>query len=214
MKRRQAIQWAIWFFLAVILTGFTATEAMAQEQTTGGYLFGFGQYPGGTLHEVFQMEKGPDTPTRTYTIDIAPEGDNFRMTETIAGVAPLAEIQTGLGKRGAAAVAGARYAYKEASNIDMSPLGVLEEHNVTVEANKSYYLPDGASLVTGDVETIAGIDVIKGTFTHPGYPSQRVILGFADPDVADLLLFPVYIRREVEGGVDYFVQLLEFSYEP
>jgi len=184
-----------------------------------GYLFGFGAYPdpGGTLHTVFEMQPGPGAPTRTYTTDITPDGDQFLMTETIdAPALGLDEIQTGLGGgKGVAAVAGGRYEYKETPRIDMSPLGALEEHQVVVEANQTYYLPDGASYVTGDVEVIAGIEVIKGTFTHPEYPTQQAVIGTAlDAEISRLLQFPVYIRIEMDGVTQSLTQLIEFSYQP
>ena len=139
------------------------------------------------------------------------------MTETIdAPTLSLHEIDTGLGGgKGVAAVAGGRYEYKETPQIDMSPLGALQEHQVMVEANRTYYLPDGASYITGDVEVIAGIEVIKGTFTHPDYPTQQAVIGTAlDVVISKLLQFPVYIRIEMDGVTQSLMRLIEFSYQP
>ena len=210
MKRKRL---ALGLFLAACAAGFVATEAVAQ---MGGMLFGFGDYPGGTLHTVFEMQRGgEDDPVRFYTIDIFPDGDGYHMTETID--APLllrSDVGSGLGQSGAAGTAGARYDEEgQRQNIDLTPLSTLEERNVIIEPNQSYYLPDGARLVTGDVETIAGIEVVMGTFLHPGYPTQRVIMSFAAPEITALLLFPVYMLREVDGEQDYLVQLIEFRHE-
>ena len=212
MKRRKTIRWAVWALFVVGILGLTATETMAQSK---GWLFGFGEYPGGTLHTVFELQRTAGDPIRYYTTDIVPEGDQYHMTEIIDASLDLIDIQTGLGKRGAAAVAGGRYEYKKTPQIDMSPLGDLEEHGVVIEPNQTYYLHDGASLVTGDIELIAGVEVIKGTFTHPEYPTQRAIIGTAiDPAVSALLQYPVYMLIEMEGETQSFIQLIEFSYQP
>ncbi len=215
MTRKGLIRLAVGLFLAASVTGFVVTETVAQVQMSG-MMFGFGGYPGGTLHEVFEMQRGgPNAPVRTYTIDIVPDGDGYHMTETID--APLLmrdDIGSGLGRSGAAGTAGARYDEEGVrQNIDLTPLSALEERGVIVEPNQNYYLPDGARLVTGDVETIAGIEVVMGTFLHPSYPSQKVTMSFADPEIEALLLFPVYMLREVDGEQDYLVQLVEFSHE-
>lgn len=216
-------RWTVWGLLVIGILGLGATEALAQSAgvnpETWGFLFGFGQYPdpGGTLHTVFEMQPGPGAPIRTYTTDIVPEGDQFLMTETIdAPTLQLSEITSGLGGgKGVAAVAGGRYEYKETAQIDMSPLGALQEHGVVVEANQTYYLPDGANYVTGDVEAIAGIEVIKGTFTHPEYPTQQAVIGTAlDVEISKLLQFPVYIRIELDGVTQSLILLIEFSYQP
>ncbi len=216
MQCKRLIQLAVGLFLAGSVVGIVATDAMAQAQFSG-MMFGFGDYPGGTLHEVFEMQRGgEDAPIRRYTVDIVPDGDGYHMTETIDS--PLLtrdDIGSGLGRSGAAGTAGARYDEDGAQkNIDLTPLSALEERGVVVESNQNYYLPDGARLVTGDVETIAGIEVILGTFIHPSYPSQKVTMSFADPEIEALLLFPIYMLREVDGEQDYLVQLVEFSHQP
>ena len=97
----------------------------------------------------------------------------------------------------------------------MSPLGVLGEYGVAIEPNQTYYLPDGASLVTGEIELIAGVEAIKGTFTHPLYPTQRVILGSViDSAISALLQYPIYMLVEMEGAMQNLVQLIEFSFTP
>ena len=213
MKRKRLVRLALGIFLITSVMGVVAMEAAAQ---MGGMLFGFGDYPGGTLHTVFEMQRGgEDDPIRFYTIDIVPDGDGYHMTETID--APLllrSDVGSGLGQSGAAGTAGARYDEEgQRQNIDLTPLSALEERNVVIEPNQNYYLPDGARLVTSDVESIAGIDVVMGTFLHPSYPSQRVIMSFAAPEIEALLLFPIYMLREVDGEQDYLVQLIEFSHE-
>ena len=212
MNRTRTTRWIALVLFAFSVSGLVALETMAQVK---GEFFGFGEYPGGTLHTVFEIQRGPLVPVRQYATDISPEAGQYHMTETIVALLDLMNIETALGKRGAAAVAGGRYAYKQTPPLDLSPLGVLAEYGVTIEPNQTYYLPDGASLVTGEIEQIAGIEAIKGTFTHPQYPTQRAILGNpVDPAIAALLQYPVYYQLELEGQAVTLIQLIEFSYAP
>ena len=212
MKHKNLYRLAVALMLAGGLVSVVATQGAAQ---FGGRIFGLGNYPGGSLYTVFEMQNGPNAPIRTYTIEVVPVGDHFSMTETIhSPVLYTGDVQSGLGRSGAAGTAGARYDEDQQNpNIDLTPLNTLEDREVIVEPNQNSYLPDGARLITGDVETIAGIEVVMGTYLHPSYPSQRVIMGFADPEVEALLLFPVYMMREVDGEQDYLVRLVEFRHE-
>ena len=204
-----------WRAAAAVTLGVIALVAIPGAAQIG-WFFGIGEYPGGTLYTVFEMQRGgDDAPVRTYTVEIVPDGDAYDMIETISS--PLLQrddIGSGLGRSGAAGTAGVRYDDgTERQNIDLSPLSALDERNVAVAPNENYYLPDGARLVTDDVTEIAGIEVVMGTFVHPTYPGQRVIMAFADPEVESLLLFPAYMLREVDGEQDYLVQLTEFRHE-
>lgn len=228
MNRTRTPRWIALVLLAI--PGLIAMKAGAQQpmqkqiepgaqpaiqEQMGGEFFGFGDYTGGTLHTVFEMERGAGVPIRTYATDITPEESQYHMTETITGLVDITNVQTALGRRGAAAVAGGRFAYRQTPQIDLSPLGVLAEYGVVIEPNQAYYLPGGASLITGDIESIAGIEAIKGIYTHPEYPTQRAVLGTpVDPSVAALLQYPIYFRVELEGTASMFVQLIEFSYTP
>lgn len=207
--------------LTLSILGLTAIGTMAETEginpESWGFLFGFGQYPdpGGTLHTVFEIQRTPGSPIRTYTTDITPEDAQYLMIETIdAPELGLEQIESGLGgARGVAAVAGGRYNYGQSEEIDLSPLGALQEHGVVVEPNQTYYLPDGASLVTEAIELVAGVEVIKGTYAHPAFPSQLAVIGTAlNSDISALLQYPVYIRIEMDGVVQSLTQLIEFSY--
>jgi len=212
MTRTGARRWPLLGLFAVGLLGLATLQASAQIK---GDFFGFGDYPGGALHTVFEIQRGPGTPPRQYTTDIVLEDGQYHMTETIGALLDLINIETGLGRRGAAAVAGGRFAYKQTPLLDLSPLGVLTEYGVVIEPNQTYYLPDGASLVTGDIESIAGVEAIKGTYTHPEYSTQRAILGTpVDQAISALLQYPIYFQLELEGTMGTLVQLAEFSYTP
>ena len=214
------LRWIALVLFVVNILSLAALTALAQPgspppQPPGTELFGFGEYPGGTLHTVFEIQRGANSASRNYTTDITIDGNQYHMTEIIDALLDLMNIETGLGRRGAAAVAGGRFAYKQTPAIDLSPLGVLAEYGITIEPNQTYYLPDGASLVTGDIELIAGVEAIKGTFTHPQYPTQRALIGApVDSTISALLQYPIYFQLELQGQTATLVQLVEFSYTP
>jgi len=213
MKGKNLGRLAVGLFLAASLLSVVATQGSAQGS---GRFFGLGEYPGGTLKTVFEIQRGgPDAAIRSYTVEIVPDGDQFNMIETIISPRLVGDnIDSGLGRSGAAGAAGASYnADEQQPNIDLTPLYTLDERNVAIQPNENYYLPDGARLVTGESEVIAGISVVMGTFLHPKYPSQRVLIAFASPEIERLLLFPVYMVREVDGEMEYRTELVEFSHE-
>lgn len=182
--------------------------AMAQR------FFGMGEYPGGTLKEVYTITHGDaDYPPTTYTMEIKPDGDRFDITEvTESQDRPADAVGPGFGRAGAAA--GVRARFEEAGGyIDMSPLSVLEEREVEIEPNQSYLLPDGAILKTEERTQIAGIDVVMAIYTHPNYPTQRVQLAYVvDKEIAKLLVYPPLLVTELEGEVVTRTELVEFSH--
>lgn len=206
------------FFASVVL-GIVGTVAVTS-LAWGQMIFGLGEFPGGTLHVAYKIIRTQDDGSKLYTIytlDIFPNPDDtYTSRETFeAPSQELEKLTTGMRREAQAAVAGARYEEEEKADIDLSPLQTLEEKDVQVQPHQNYYLPDGARLVTGELSEIAGIQVVMGTYLHPGYPDQRVILAFAaDPEVADLLPMLPLMVREVKGEEDIRTELIEFSYTP
>jgi|Deesub1362A_J573_1020465.scaffolds.fasta_scaffold03424_6 hypothetical protein len=202
-----------------IVFGIVGAIAVS-EMAWGQMFFGLGEFPGGTLHVVYKIVRTLDDGEKLYTIytlDIFPNPDGtYTCRETFeAPNQELKELTTGMRREAQAAVAGARYEEEETADIDLTPLQTLEEKGVQVQPHQNYYLPDGARLVTGELSEIAGIQVVIGTYLHPGYPDQRVILAFAaDPEVAELLPMLPLIIREVKGEENIKTELIEFSYTP
>ncbi len=97
--------------------------------------------------------------------------------------------------------------------MDLSPLSTMDDRNIEINPNDRILLPDGGRLVTEEEDTIAGLDVVMGTFTHSNYPNQRARFGFADRDKRDLLLFPAFFELIENGEVDSRIELVEFSYQ-
>jgi hypothetical protein len=90
---------------------------------------------------------------------------------------------------------------------------VLDEKKVELKPNERYLLPDGAVLQTQNQDQIAGVTVIRGIYTHPNYPGQRVLLALANLETSKLLLFPPFLERQKDGKMVTRVTLIEFSYK-
>ena len=176
-------------------------------------IFGMGVYPGGTLHAVFKFERADIGPS-TYTMDVKPNGDKFDIFETVVsqGRKPD-EVGSGFGASGAAGAARIRFEPNRGENIDLSPLAVLDEKEIEVKPNDRYLLPDGAVLQTGGTSKMAGIDVINGVYTHPSFPTQRVLIAFAPLEIKKLLLYPPFLERQKDGKMFTRVTLMEFNHQ-
>ena len=200
--------------LGLLALALVSNTVFSQEAPQLTDLFGLGEYPGGTLKAVFELQRGGEDATVHYhTVEIVPNGDLYDVTETIESPGQSAEdLSTGGGRGGAAGAVGAKYDEEKAATIDLSPLQTLVERNVEIEPNQNYYLPDGARLVTAGWDKIAGIDVIMAIFLHPSFPSQRVELALATPDTNALLAFPPLLIKEVDGEVQDRVELIEFQH--
>ncbi len=178
-------------------------------------IFGMGEYPGGTLRAVFVIsEPDSDAPARRYEMNVTPEGDSYTVTEKVTSPGRARkDVSTAFGASGGAGAAGSQFEEGDTPNIDLSPLATLDDRDVEIEPNENYILPSGARLVTDGEKTVAGIEVVMGTFVHSNYPNQRVNMAFAGRDTRDLLLFPALFEREEGGTVKTRIELVEFSYE-
>jgi putative ABC transport system ATP-binding protein len=164
-------------------------------------IFGMGEYPGGTLKVVYKFERAEFGPS-IYTMEVKPNGDRFDIIETVESKGRKAdEIGSGFGPSGAAGAARARFEPRREDIIDLSPLAVLDEKKVELKPNERYLLPDGAVLQTQNQDQIAGVTVIRGIYTHPNYPGQRVLLALANLETSKLPALPA-VLRETEGRQD------------
>ena len=178
-------------------------------------IFGMDEYQGGTLKVVFMIdEPSGDAPPRKYTMTVEPAGDGYDVTELVSSPGRVVEdVSTAFGASGGAGAAGSRYEEDDSPNIDLSPLTALDDRDVEVEPNQNYMLPEGARLVTQERSTVAGLDVVMGTYLHSNYPNQRVRMAFAGREERGLLLFPALFEREEGGEVKMRIELIEFTYE-
>lgn len=188
---------------------FTAVAAVP---VWGDLAFGLGEYPGGALRAVFLM-KADGEADRMFTVEITPNSGLFDMVETISSPSMEGEnLGSGLGTRGAAGTAGAQYDTDDEETIDVSPLSALDDRKVNVQPGQNYYLPDGARLIAGDTVAFAGITGVMCTYTHPSYSNQVVKIALTDYATSNLLLFPAYYARIVDGVVKQSIELVEFSH--
>jgi len=205
--------------LVVVLLSLVGVAVVSAQVFPAGapqvnYLFGLGPYPGGTLKAVFQLQR-PDEVAHYMTVEIVPNGDKYDVTETWRSPGQSADdLSSGPGMAGAAGAIGASYETEQNANIDLSPINVLADRNVELAPNQTYYLPDGARLITQDWDEIAGIKVLMAIFLHPSFPNQRVQLGLTDPDTSALLSFPLLMIKEVDGEVDQEIKLTKLDYTP
>lgn len=177
--------------------------------------FGLGllNYPGGTTKVVYEIWQAGQGKPHLYTLEVIQRGDRYDVIEsvTLFDVA-LGGVAMGFGPSGAAGAMAARFERFRGGNIDLTPLQVLEQRGIVVQPNQSYYLPDGARLVTGDATVIAGIDVVIGVYVHPGFPGQRVEMAFTKPEISGLLPFPPLSITEASGEIRSKIVLIEFSH--
>lgn len=205
--------------LVVVLVGqgMAFAQAGTAMRTFVQRSFGLGlmNYPGGTTKVVYEIWQAGQTKPHLYTLEVIQSGDRYDVIEstTLFDVV-LGQVAIGFGPSGAAAAMAARFERFRGGNIDLTPLRVLEERGVVVEPNQSYYLPDGARLVTGDPSVIAGIDVVIGVYVHPGFPGQRVEMAFTKPEISGLLPFPPLSVTEASGEIRSKIVLVEFSHTP
>ncbi|MFW6071744.1 MAG: hypothetical protein ACOC86_05100 [Candidatus Bipolaricaulota bacterium] len=199
--------------LLVALVLITAVALIQMSADAG--IFGMGEYPGGKLKAVFLIsEPNSEAPEREYTIEIEPQGDSYEVTEKV--ISPnrdREDVSTAFGASGGASAGGSEYSEEGSVSMDLSPLSTIDDRNIEIKPNDRVLLPDGGRLVTEDVDTIAGLEVVMGTFTHSNYPDQRARFGFADRDTRDLLLFPAFFELIEDGEVDSRIELVEYSYQ-
>ncbi|MCF7890419.1 hypothetical protein K9M78_04290 [Candidatus Bipolaricaulota bacterium] len=199
----------------LVLVGLSVLLAVTllQVNATAG-IFGMGEYPGGTLKAVFRIsEPTSDAPPREYTIKVEPAGDSYDVTEKVSSPGREREdVSTAFGASGGASAGGSRYDEGGSPSMDLSPLSTIDDRNIEIKPNNRILLPDGGRLVTEDEDTIAGLTVVRGTFTHSNYPNQRARFAFTDRDRRDLLLFPAFFELIEDGEVESRIELVEFSY--
>jgi hypothetical protein len=113
-----------------------------------------------------------------------------------------------------------------ADTIDLSGLNALSQQ--ALDPGRTYVLPDGGLLVTGDRAVVAGLSGVEATYTRANAPNVVVRVVLAD-DLTARHLLPFPLRVEVEysqasgssleegtstagGHVSGRVELLEYSW--
>jgi len=189
-----------WPFVGVVVALVGGGLALAQ-------IFGLGPYPGGQLKTVYRLTGEDDANPGTYSLEIIPEGDKFRVRTVIESLEKRDDIEVGF--------FGFGFGFRPGDRIDLTPLSALDEREV--EPNKSYVLPGGARLQTQDKTKIAGVEAVMGIYTHPDFPDQRAIIAISDRESRKLLVFPplLQVEKQEKGQFKLLakIELLEFSHK-
>jgi hypothetical protein len=171
-------------------------------------IFGLGEYPGGQLRTVYSITGEDDPSPGSYTLEITPEGDKFRVRTVFESLEAQEDIDVG--------VFGFGFGFRPEERIDLTPLSALDEREV--EPGKSLVLPGGARLQTQEAAEIASVPVVMAVYTHPDFPDQRAIVAIPGVETRRLLVFPPLVQVEREEGDTFEVitkiELIEFAREP
>jgi hypothetical protein len=187
--------------LVLGVVGWAQTDGSGAQAPTGDNgqrpanvsLFGGGDYPGGYLKYAYEIARQGSSNSSTTTTEITPLADGtYQVVATSNQVVPLAMVEAEFfGIR--LPRLGIHVVENSSGTIDMSPLSNISSS--VIEAGKNYILPDGGRFQAGDVGTIAGVQVVYGTYTHADYANVEIRLAFpVDLAIRALLPFPALME--------------------
>ncbi len=182
-------------------------------------LFGGGSYSGGYLKYTYLVSREGANRSSTTTTEITPQADGtYTVVSTSSEVLPLDMVRIGFFGIALPRL-GIHVAENTSGTIDLSPLSNISSS--AMEPNKNYILPDGGRFQAGAVGTIAGVDVVYGTYTHAEYTNVEIQLAFAvDLSVRALLPFPAMMEFRYSSSADQplstfsLVKLTEYVRRP
>ncbi len=182
-------------------------------------LFGGGAYPGGYLKYTYSVSREGANRTSTTSTEITPQADGtYTVMSTSSETLPLAMVRTGFFGIPIMRL-GIRVAENNSGTIDMSPLSNISSS--AIEPGKDYLLPDGGDFKAGALGTIAGVDVVYGTYTNANYTNVEIQLAFpVDLTIRALLPFPAMMEFRYSAATDQplstfsLVKLTEYIRRP
>ena len=180
-----------------VVVGLTTTFILSVAGLALAQIFGLTNYPGGQVKAVYSTTQEGVSNPGSFTFEIVPEGEDFRVTSTSESTQTLEDLSSGafgtflfgLGFR------------RNPDQIDLSPLFALDEREV--QPKKKLLLPGGANLETQAAAEMAGLPVVRGIYTHPDFPDQRVLLAFSDGATRKLLPFPPLLQLQKRQGAEF-----------
>ena len=173
-------------------------------------------YPGGHLKFTYEATIGDLGSTARTTVEILPQPDGRYEVRTSGDQFVTADhVRIGFFGLGFLGM-GLRVRDTDQRGIDLSGLSALDQQ--TIVPGKTYLLPDGGTFRAGEADQIAGIDVIRGAYTHEDAPLYKVEMAWAtSAEVRNLLPSPPYLklleRKTADGTFDTVVtevRLTEF----
>jgi len=160
-----------------------------------------GGYPGGHLRFAYRTETGSAGMSETTTTEITPTDDGrYQVVTTTTELTTPDEIR--LGFFGSSLQWLGVYMSEDTSDqLDISQLDAFA--TMPLEPNKTYMLPDGGKLQTGDRVTIAGISGIEGVYTQANVAGVTITVVLADDlFVRQFLPFPLRVQLEYSQSAD------------
>ncbi len=201
-------------------TGSTQGTTNPEGPRQGGIdLFGGGAYPGGYLKYTYSITREGTSRTSTTSTEITPQADGtYAVVSTSSETLPLDMVRIGFFGIPLMRL-GIHVAENSSGTIDMSPLSNVSSS--AIEPGKEYLLPDGGDFKAGAVGTIAGVDVVYGTYTNANYTNVEIQLAFpVDLTIRALLPFPAMMEFRYRAATDQplttfsLVKLTEYVRRP
>lgn len=180
--------------LAVVLM---SSSVWANSQPTGKS----GAFPGGHLRFSYRTETGSAGIAETTTTEITPTGDGrYQVVTTTEQSTASDEIR--LGFFGVSFKWLGLYSSEDTNGtFDISPLDAFA--TMVLEPHKTYMLPDGGKLQTGDRVTIAGLSGIEGVYTRADVAGVTITVVLADDlFVRQFLPFPLRVQLQYTQPAD------------
>jgi hypothetical protein len=160
-----------------------------------------GGYPGGHLRFAYRTETGSAGLSETTTTDITPTVDGrYQVVTTTTELTNPDEIR--LGFFGISLKWLGLYMSEDTSDqLDISQLDAFA--TMVLEPHKTYMLPDGGKLQTGDRVTVAGLPGIEGVYTQANVAGVTITVVLADDlFVRQFLPFPLRVQLEYSQPAD------------
>jgi hypothetical protein len=220
------VAWLTVFALAVAAQSNDSGQGTAESNPQGPIevsLFGGGSFPGGHLKYTYSITRQGSDLASTTTTEITPLADgSYSVVSTSTETESLDMVHVGFFGVALPRL-GIHVAENTSGTIDLSPLSNISSSEI--EPGKSYLLPDGGRFEAGELGTIAGIQVVYGTYTQADYTNVEIDLAFpVDLTIRSLLPFPALMEfRYSETSTttenqpfEMFssVELSEFVYTP
>jgi hypothetical protein len=216
-----SLAWAIPALAQASSEGVPGEGDARPRQTTAG-LFGGGAFSGGYLKYTYDITRQGSGRASTTTTEITPQADGtYSIVSSSTENVPLDMVHIGFFGIALPRL-GIHVSENTTGTIDLSPLS-----NITgsaMEPGKNYILPDGGRFQAGATGTIAGLDVVYGTYTHADYSNVVILLAFAtDLTIRSMMPFPAMMEFRYSTTsstenqpLEMFstVKLSEFVYRP
>ena len=193
--------------LGALTLGQTSGSSTDQTPSNSGQnqrpvdLFGGGAYPGGYLKYTYAITREGASTSSTTTTEITPQADGtYGVVSTSTETLALNMVHVGFFGISLMRL-GVRIPENNSGTLDLSPLENISSS--AIEPGKDYILPDGGDFKAGSTGTIAGVDVVYGTYTNANYTNVAILLAFpVDLTIRSLLPFPAEMEFRYSSSPD------------